>query len=682
MRSKKNTLILTLILLSFKFSDSAAKNSRENNHAGATNHPACTEVARGLLLSDPSVPLVHVGIAAMLCEGVANPMDSGLGGGFQALVRLSNGSAYHVVAREKSPRDSHFLSSSVTGGNAIGVPSAMYGYAHLLGIDECFRQSSSAWRTSRRHETTSTAKSATKSRARNKRGEQTKRNSQTWSSIKRCALQKISLHRYGNIVKPSRDMACMGFEPSRILVEMYAMLPRISFVAPLEIQNFSRISPNRSSHSQRHTTSYKVRNPALCRLLTHLAKHPVNLIRPYVAKKSALREAMLRDFRASGSKLTAKDFAEYRPSRFPVRPIKISSKYEAFAPGQPSSSRVVAFFAASVAALRGGQQNSASSKLSRSNIDAYLALMRDAASLRIYNREGYSNNKNLTQSALYRVQKAITGEFGRKRDGLTRQFDSTNIFPRIYVTETTKSRAEPIFLGGTSNVVFARGEREVFVATSSINHRFGSMTLSRSLGIPYNDQLRDFIPETWTFGKTKKTANRKSVFREKISTIPPSSMSPIILASSDQGQRTLFAGGASGGPKIPVAMAATLWQVMNDKTISLSEAIARERLTVTVYVAKNRTETWLETPRSQYGRDVANSLRKIAEDRGKLPRLKERVGVRYGPRAIRHTLEAGYSAVTAVSRITNDGSGQRDSIRAPWQASHDIRRGGSAWTYD
>lgn len=103
-----------------------------------TNNIHCTDIGSQLLKRGATVPEIFIAVSA--CEGLVNPQDAGLGGGFQAVIY--NGScngkpqSWYVNAREKSasiwkePRRSYDF-------RGIGIPSVLKGYEALYTDTRC-----------------------------------------------------------------------------------------------------------------------------------------------------------------------------------------------------------------------------------------------------------------------------------------------------------------------------------------------------------------------------------------------------------------------------------------------------------------------------------------------------------------------------------------------------------------
>lgn len=106
-----------------------------------TNNEECTRIGRALFERSATVEQTYVAVS--LCEGLVHPMDSGIGGGFQALLhnarpQQKSGSRHvYLMSREYSPMDKSFRLEPFIFGNSVGVPAVLAGYARLLGVNQC-----------------------------------------------------------------------------------------------------------------------------------------------------------------------------------------------------------------------------------------------------------------------------------------------------------------------------------------------------------------------------------------------------------------------------------------------------------------------------------------------------------------------------------------------------------------
>jgi gamma-glutamyltranspeptidase/glutathione hydrolase/leukotriene-C4 hydrolase len=68
----------------------------------AADSSRCSEIGRNVL-SQQRGNAIDAAVAVALCQGVVNPVASGLGGGAFIMVRLANGSGLFLDARETAP---------------------------------------------------------------------------------------------------------------------------------------------------------------------------------------------------------------------------------------------------------------------------------------------------------------------------------------------------------------------------------------------------------------------------------------------------------------------------------------------------------------------------------------------------------------------------------------------------
>uniref|UniRef100_A0A0C9R2T6 Ggt1_1 protein n=1 Tax=Fopius arisanus TaxID=64838 RepID=A0A0C9R2T6_9HYME len=97
-----------------------------------TNNPICTDMSKKYINEYPHITTPELFIIASVCEGIVHPMDSGLGGGFQAVIhRDGTTNSWYINSRERAGMHHNFPSQPGKTSKHIGVPSMLRGYAYL-----------------------------------------------------------------------------------------------------------------------------------------------------------------------------------------------------------------------------------------------------------------------------------------------------------------------------------------------------------------------------------------------------------------------------------------------------------------------------------------------------------------------------------------------------------------------
>lgn len=97
-----------------------------------TNNPICTDIASDYLKKYPNLTTPELFIIASTCEGIVHPMDSGLGGGFQAVIhKQGTTNSWYINSRECAGNQHSFPSQPGKTAKHIGVPSMLKGYGHI-----------------------------------------------------------------------------------------------------------------------------------------------------------------------------------------------------------------------------------------------------------------------------------------------------------------------------------------------------------------------------------------------------------------------------------------------------------------------------------------------------------------------------------------------------------------------
>lgn len=333
------------------------------------NNVECTRVGRELLERGATVEQTYVAVS--LCEGLVHPMDSGIGGGFQALihnarVQQKTGSRHvYLMSREYSPFDKSYRLQPFIFGNSVGVPAVLAGYARLLGVNQCIYavkkpsktttrsggKSDSSGSTSTRRKTRSAERSASGSIQRDKQSNLnstvlTKRSSSVYSFNQAC-VNRIQTGETGSgFAERLRGVPYKEiFEPViRLATNGFAVSPTLRDIL------------NESSHLPffiRRLPDGRATNFRLAIFLQHLSFNPLRLLDPYVKWSTRtvhylhdIRSIMLNDVRHHGSKLTSRDFRSYRAEvRTPLR-VKLNMRgvdYDLLTLPSPGGGESVAF---------------------------------------------------------------------------------------------------------------------------------------------------------------------------------------------------------------------------------------------------------------------------------------------------------------------------------------------------
>ncbi|XP_044737497.1 glutathione hydrolase 3-like [Chrysoperla carnea] len=126
-------VVYTVAVLLITISETIAK----KQNIVVTNNKYCTNIANKLIAKGGNAREVFIGVS--LCEGLVHPMDSGVGGGFQAVYYTkSKGKkrALYINSREQSPSNASFSDYELVEGNSIGIPSVLKGYETMYNLDK------------------------------------------------------------------------------------------------------------------------------------------------------------------------------------------------------------------------------------------------------------------------------------------------------------------------------------------------------------------------------------------------------------------------------------------------------------------------------------------------------------------------------------------------------------------
>lgn len=124
--------MLLFIVLFCAYAEISASKSYSQHTNIVTNNPICTNMASEYINDYPNITTPELFIIASVCEGIVHPMDSGLGGGFQAVIhRHGTTKAWYVNSRERAGMHHDFPTLPGKTAKHIGVPSMLRGYAYI-----------------------------------------------------------------------------------------------------------------------------------------------------------------------------------------------------------------------------------------------------------------------------------------------------------------------------------------------------------------------------------------------------------------------------------------------------------------------------------------------------------------------------------------------------------------------
>lgn len=93
----------------------------------------CSDIGTDVLAAGGNA--VDAAVATTLCQGVVNPVSSGIGGGAFIMIRWANGSADFINARETAPAAAN--ATMYDGKGFAGLPQAGLVYCSAYLFTEC-----------------------------------------------------------------------------------------------------------------------------------------------------------------------------------------------------------------------------------------------------------------------------------------------------------------------------------------------------------------------------------------------------------------------------------------------------------------------------------------------------------------------------------------------------------------
>ncbi|WIA36576.1 hypothetical protein OEZ86_007868 [Tetradesmus obliquus] len=507
----------------------------------AADSSRCSEIGRDVM-SQQRGSAADAAVAVALCQGVVNPVASGLGGGAFIMVRLANGSGLFVDARETAPGAATAdmfaglpSDASLFGPLAIAVPGELQGLAEMH--------------------------------------------------------RRFGRLPWAALVAPAADLARRGFAAHPYLV--YALSGQLSFQRIQSIPAMREaflIKAGNGSWRLPRIGELCCRRPQLAETLDKIAADPEYLSRPAVAA------VLASELAAAGGIIRAGDFAAAAPA---VRePLKVQiGEVELLVPPPPSSAAVVAFALKFLAGygntLLSSSNDNSSSSYSASGLQQSDAgsssssrVAPDGQPLASFGvdaaRDGGLGMQRLVEAMKHgfairtalgdpgtaerpfphadainaAVRDLLDDSFVEKLRAATR--DDGVLPDDEYGGRWNPRGVPPAPESGTSHFSIVDEERNAVSVTTSINAPFGAGVVSPSTGILYGNTMDDFAQPNKSSFVTPHPSEANFIAPGKR---PLSAMSPII-ASHRRSGRLLAVAGASGGPLIVSATLQTLARLL------------------------------------------------------------------------------------------------------------------------
>ncbi|KAK9908735.1 hypothetical protein WJX75_002081 [Coccomyxa subellipsoidea] len=494
----------------------------------AADHGRCSDM--GLRVLDEGGNAVDAAVATALCQGVMNPMASGMGGGGFIIIRTAKGDTEVIDAREVAPAAATKgmfhgnKSASLEGGLAVAVP------LELKGL---------------------------------------------W-----MAHQRYGRHAWGNLVAPAASLARNGFPAHPYL---------INALNDTSVQAQLLADPGFRSIFFKPDGKGAWRVPAVnetCCVRLAFA----NLLDAVGAQgPDALyqlhSEDLASEIRAAGGIMTADDLR----SATPVIKDALSTQAHGlrfFIPPPPSGAAAVL---AAIQMLAAYQEPLAFSGRSRTH--RIVEVMKNAFAMRSnLGDPGICKPGDVPGAAgstcFQDLQDLLTAMLSPAYAETLKShiMDNGTQAYTAYGGEWTVAGA--VDDHGTSHLAVVDSQRNAVSFTTTINTSFGAKLLSESTGLILNNQMDDFsTPDQHNgYGLPPSRPNFIRPLKK-----PQSSMSPMIVETGDGRLRAVI--GASGGPRIISALIQTLFRLI-DLGEDLLTAIAQPRVHNQVVPNSTFVENW------------------------------------------------------------------------------------------
>ncbi|XDV16800.1 hypothetical protein PO909_016338 [Leuciscus waleckii] len=252
---------------------------------------------------------------------------------------------------------------------------------------------------------------------------------------------------------------------------------------------------------------------------------------PDVFYNGSLTQTIVDDIKAAGGIITREDLLNYKSVLNEYALNFTVGKYTFHAPTAPFGGPVLALI---LNILKGYNISSSSVSTVEKKTLMYHRMI-EAFRLADVEKTNLRYTENIPELVKYMTSDRSADE---KRSKINDDFKQTS-YDDQGNTDTVPDDH------GTSHLSIIAEDGSAVAVTSSINNEFGSGVMSRSTGIIFNDQMRDFIDPDVKNGVEKPKSIKPGKW-------PPSSMCPTIILDK-QSRKVRMVVGGSGGTNITTA---------------------------------------------------------------------------------------------------------------------------------
>lgn len=477
----------------------------------AADHSRCSEIGVDILKRGGNA--IDAAVAVGFCQGVVNPISSGIGGGMFMNIYLANGTAKVINAREVAPAAATATmfsgkdpDASLHGGLAIAVP------LEARGLQEAHRLFGRY---------------------------------PSWQDL----------------VLPAAELAEHGFAAHPYLVDILSIPVIYNRTKDKPLLREAFLIQEGNEWRPPMEGEQCCRRPLLAKTLRNIAQHGADYL-----YTSPVAETLAREIQEAGGIITANDIEGAQPEvRDPLRVPFQDTELLLMPP--PSSSPAVAMalkFLAGYPDLMAGREQHDSSKTSGTQpveLHAYrmVEAMKHAFTLRMSLGDNGTEQHPQPAENIRVLSDMLNDTFIDELRSLTSDEHTLPL-------DEYGGRWNPIRLGvkpppddhGTSHYCVVDEDLNAVSITTTVNTVFGSNVVSPSTGIIFNNEMDDFSRPDHTSEITPVPSHANFIAPYKR---PLSAMSPTIVLDGVSKKPRLVTG-ASGGPLIVSATLQTMMRIL------------------------------------------------------------------------------------------------------------------------